>query len=121
MNFKKFDSHGIMLGYRGKRGSLEIKKITNKDFNLNSPKQLSEILYVDMEYPIIKKTPKGAPSTDASVLEELSKSYELPKFILKYREYEKLRSTYIEGLKNEIVNGKTANYWCHRLYWISPC
>ena len=84
----------------------EIKKITNKDFNLNSPKQLSEILYVDMEYPIIKKTPKGAPSTDASVLEELSKSYELPKFILKYREYEKLRSTYIEGLKNEIVKNR---------------
>ena len=68
----------------------EIKKITNKDFNLNSPKQLSEILYVDMEYPIIKKTPKGDPSTDASVLEKLSKSYELPKFILKYREYENL-------------------------------
>ncbi len=84
----------------------EIKKITNKDFNLNSPKQLSEILYVDMEYPIIKKTPKGAPSTDASVLEELSKSHELPKFILKYREYEKLRSTYIEGLKNEIVKNR---------------
>ena len=84
----------------------EIKKITKKDFNLNSPKQLSEILYVDMKYPIIKKTPKGAPSTDASVLEELSKSHELPKFILKYREYEKLRSTYIEGLKNEIVKNR---------------
>ena len=84
----------------------EIKKITNKDFNLNSPKQLSEILYVDMKYPVIKKTPKGAPSTDASVLEELSKSYELPKLILKYREYEKLRSTYIEGLKNEIVKSR---------------
>jgi len=84
----------------------EIKKITNKDFNLNSPKQLSEILYVDMKYPIIKKTPKGAPSTDASVLEELSKSHELPKLILKYREYEKLRSTYIEGLKNEIIKNR---------------
>ena len=84
----------------------EIKKITKKDFNLNSPKQLSEILYVDMKYPIIKKTPKGAPSTDASVLEELSKSHELPKLILKYREFEKLRSTYIEGLKNEIVKNR---------------
>ena len=84
----------------------KIKKITNKDFNLNSPKQLSEILYVDMEYPVIKKTPKGAPSTDASVLEELSKSHELPKLILKYREFEKLRSTYIEGLKNEIIKSR---------------
>ena len=59
-----------------------------------------------MKYPIIKKTPKGAPSTDASVLEELSKSHELPKLILKYREYEKLRSTYIEGLKTVIVNNR---------------
>ena len=84
----------------------KIKKITNKDFNLNSPKQLSEILYVDMKYPVIKKTPKGAPSTDASVLEELSKSHELPKLILKYREFEKLRSTYIEGLKNEIIKSR---------------
>ena len=83
-----------------------IKSITKKDFNLNSPKQLSEILYEDMKYPIIKKTPKGAPSTDASVLEELSKSHELPKLILKYREYEKLRSTYIEGLKTVIVNNR---------------
>ena len=66
-----------------------IKSITKKDFNLNSPKQLSEILYEDMKYPVLKKTPKGAPSTDASVLEELSKSHELPKLILKYREYEK--------------------------------
>ena len=84
----------------------EIKSITKKDFNLNSPKQLSEILYVDMQYPVIKKTPKGAPSTDATVLEELSKSHELPKLILKYREYEKLRSTYIEGLKNEILKNR---------------
>ena len=63
-----------------------IKSITKKDFNLNSPKQLSEILYEDMKYPVLKKTPKGAPSTDASVLEELSKSHELPKLILKYRD-----------------------------------
>ena len=83
-----------------------IKSITKKDFNLNSPKQLSEILYEDMKYPIIKKTPKGAPSTDASVLEELSKSHELPNLILKYREYEKLRSTYIDGLKTVIVNNR---------------
>ena len=80
----------------------EILKITNKEFNLNSPKQLAQILFEDMQLPIIKKTPKGAPSTDGSVLEELSKDYELPKYILKYREYEKIRSTYIDGLKTEI-------------------
>ena len=80
----------------------EILKITNKEFNLNSPKQLAQVLFEDMHPPIIKKTPKGVPSTDGSVLEELSKDYELPKYILKHREYEKIRSTYIDGLKTEI-------------------
>ena len=52
----------------------------------------------------MKKTPKGAPSTDASVLEELAKNYELPKHILKYRELEKIRSTYVDGLLPEVSN-----------------
>jgi len=81
----------------------KILQITKQEFNLNSPKQLAKVLFEDLNLPIIKKTPKGAPSTDGSVLEELSKTYELPKYILKYREYEKIRSTYIEGLKSEIT------------------
>ena len=52
----------------------------------------------------LKKTPKGAPSTDASVLEELAKNYDLPKHILKYRELEKIRSTYVDGLLPEVSN-----------------
>lgn len=82
----------------------KIQDITQQEFNLNSPKQLAKVLFEDMELPVIKKTPKGAPSTDGSVLEELSKDYELPKYILKYREYEKIRSTYIDGLKTEITD-----------------
>ena len=82
----------------------KILQITKQEFNLNSPKQLAKVLFEDLNLPIIKKTPKGAPSTDGSVLEELSKTYELPKYILKYREYEKIRSTYIEGLKSEITS-----------------
>ena len=78
--------------------------LSKKEFNLNSPKQLSEIFYNELNYPIIKKTPKGAPSTDASVLEELSKDYELPKIILKYRELEKIRSTYVDGLIPEVTD-----------------
>jgi len=78
--------------------------LSNREFNLNSPKQLSEIFYNDLDFPIIKKTPKGAPSTDASVLEELSKDYELPKIILKYRELEKIRSTYVDGLIPEVTD-----------------
>ena len=89
--------------------SLKLKKletkcfeITNKEFNLNSPKQLSEIFFNELKYPVIKKTPKGAPSTDASVLEELSKDHDLPKHILKFRELEKIRSTYVDGLIPEV-------------------
>ncbi|MDA9607078.1 DNA polymerase [Candidatus Actinomarina] len=78
--------------------------LSKKEFNLNSPKQLSEIFYNELNYPIIKKTPKGAPSTDATVLEELSKDYELPKIILKYRELEKIRSTYVDGLIPEVTD-----------------
>ena len=78
--------------------------ITEKEFNLNSPKQLSEIFFNELKYPVLKKTPKGAPSTDASVLEELAKNYDLPKHILKYRELEKIRSTYVDGLLPEVSN-----------------
>jgi len=79
-------------------------EITKKEFNLNSPKQLSEIFFNELNYPVLKKTPKGAPSTDASVLEELAKNYDLPKHILKYRELEKIRSTYVDGLLPEVSN-----------------
>ncbi len=78
-------------------------EITNQEFNLNSPKQLSKIFYNEMNFPVLKKTPKGAPSTDASVLEELSKEHDLPKYILKYRELEKIRSTYVDGLIPEVT------------------
>ena len=81
----------------------KIFQITEQEFNLNSPKQLAKVLFEDMKLPVIKKTPKGAPSTDGSVLDELSKEYEVANYILKYREYEKIRSTYIDGLKSEIT------------------
>ena len=93
--------------------SKDISEITSKifsecglEFNLNSPKQLSEVLYKKMNLPVVKKTPKGAPSTDASVLEELSKKHKIAEYLLDYREIEKLRSTYIDGLSNDIVNNK---------------
>jgi DNA polymerase-1 len=93
--------------------SEDIVKIKSKiftecssEFNLNSPKQLSEVLYNQMDLPVLKKTPKGSPSTDASVLEQLSKNHKIAEFLLEYREIEKLRSTYIDGLSTDIVNGK---------------
>ena len=91
--------------------SAKIYQQSGIEFNLNSPKQLSEILYEKLDLPVLKKTPKGAPSTDASVLEELSKKHEIAKYLLEYREIEKIRSTYIDGLSSDIVKGKVHSHF----------
>lgn len=67
-------------------------------FNLNSPKQISEILYNRLQLPVLKKTPSGAPSTDEAVLEKLALDYPLPKTLLEYRGMAKLKSTYTDKL-----------------------
>ena len=71
-------------------------------FNLDSPKQLQAILYDELKLPVLKKTPKGAPSTAEAVLVDLAQDYELPRIILEYRGLAKLRSTYTEKLPLEI-------------------
>ena len=76
--------------------------IAETEFNLGSPKQLQEILYKKLEIPIIKKTPKGQPSTAEDVLQELSHEHKLPKIILEHRSLSKLRSTYTEKLPQQI-------------------
>jgi len=69
------------------------------EFNINSPKQLSEILFEKLNLPVLKKTRKtGGYSTDQGVLEELAQTYELPKLILEYRQVAKLKSTYVDAL-----------------------
>ncbi len=75
----------------------EIERLAGGSFNLNSPKQLSEILFERLKLPIIKRTKTGA-STDEEVLRRLSLMHELPAKILEYRELAKLRSTYVEAL-----------------------
>ena len=67
-------------------------------FNLNSPKQLSEILFDKLQLPVKKKTPSGTPSTDEEVLQELALDYPLPKLLLEYRGMAKLKSTYTDKL-----------------------
>lgn len=74
-------------------------------FNLGSPKQLQEILFEKMGLPVLKKTPKGAPSTAEEVLQELAEEHELPALILQTREISKLRSTYTEKLPLQITPG----------------
>ncbi|MGH8141922.1 MAG: DNA polymerase I [Steroidobacteraceae bacterium] len=71
-------------------------------FNLESPKQLQQILFERLGLPVLRKTPGGTPSTAEDVLEELAASYPLPKVILEYRALAKLRSTYTERLPEQI-------------------
>ena len=81
-------------------------ELAGQEFNLGSPKQLGEILFTKLELPIIKKTPKGAPSTAEDVLVELALDYPLPKLLLEYRTLSKLKSTYTDKLP-EMINPAT--------------
>ncbi|MFQ2315420.1 DNA polymerase I [Aeromonas dhakensis] len=73
-------------------------ELAGQEFNLSSPKQLGEILFTKLGLPIIKKTPKGAPSTAEEVLAELAETYELPQLLMEHRGLAKLKSTYTDKL-----------------------
>lgn len=73
-------------------------EIAGQSFNLNSPKQIQEILFNQLKLPVIKKTPTGVPSTDEEVLQQLALDYPLPKLLLDYRGLAKLKSTYTDKL-----------------------
>lgn len=77
-------------------------KLAEQPFNLSSTKQLQEILFKQMALPIIKKTPKGAPSTSEEVLTELAHDYELPRLLMEYRGLSKLKNTYTDKLAKMI-------------------
>lgn len=84
----------------------EIHTLAGQPFNIQSPKQIAEILFGQLALPVIKKTPSGAPSTDEEVLQKLAEDYPLPARILDYRSLAKLMSTYIEKLPR-MVDPKT--------------
>ena len=73
-------------------------EVAGQPFNLNSPKQIQEILFDKLGLPVKKKTPGGTPSTDEEVLQELALDYPLPKLLLEYRGMAKLKSTYTDKL-----------------------
>ncbi|MGU5537050.1 DNA polymerase I [Aeromonas caviae] len=73
-------------------------ELAGQEFNLSSPKQLGEILFTKLGLPIIKKTPKGAPSTAEEVLAELAETYDLPCLLMEHRGLAKLKSTYTDKL-----------------------
>ena len=102
----KLGKHSKELGEKITDLSAQAFKIAGEEFNLDSPKQLLEILYQKQGLPVLRKTPKGQPSTNEETLQRLSEEYELPKIILQYRTLAKLKSTYTDSLIN-IENPKT--------------
>jgi DNA polymerase I len=85
---------------------LELQGLAHKEaggaFNVDSPKQLQEVLFGKLGIPVMRKTPTGQPSTAEDVLEELAETYPLPKLILEYRGMAKLKSTYTDNLPLQI-------------------
>ena len=84
----------------------QARKEAGTEFNMDSPKQLQQILFEKLQIPVTRKTPTGQPSTAEDVLEELALSYPLPRLILEYRALAKLKSTYTDKLP-ELVDPRT--------------
>ncbi len=78
--------------------SKEAYALAGQEFNLDSPKQLVEILFNKQKLPVLQKTPKGQPSTNEAILQRLAEEYPLPKIIIQYRTLAKLKSTYTDSL-----------------------
>jgi DNA polymerase-1 len=100
------DQQSRELGKRLQELEGEAHDLAGQAFNLGSPKQLGEILFDKLELPVLKKTPKGAPSTAEEVLAELALDYPLPRVLLEYRSLSKLKSTYTDKLP-EMINPAT--------------
>ena len=97
------DQQSQSIGARLSELEIEAHNLAGKSFNLSSPKQLQVILFEELKIPVIKKTPKGAPSTAEEVLQELALDYPLPKVILENRGLSKLKSTYTDKLPLLVV------------------
>ena len=94
----KLADHSEELSKKIEDLSKQAFKIAGEEFNLDSPKQLLVVLYEKLKLPILKKTPKGQPSTNEETLQRLAEEYEIPKVILQYRTLAKLKSTYTDSL-----------------------
>jgi DNA polymerase-1 len=94
----KLDAQSHELGKEMLEIEQKAYQAAGQPFNLNSPKQIQEILFEKQKLPVKKKTPKGQPSTDEDVLAELALDYPLPKLLLEYRGLAKLKSTYTDKL-----------------------
>ena len=99
-------AQGAELGKRMFEIEQQAQALAAAPFNLNSPRQIQEILFERNKLPVLKKTPSGQPSTDEDVLQELALNYPLPKLILDFRALSKLKSTYTDKLPR-IINPRT--------------
>ncbi len=95
---KRLGEQSLELARRMEALERKAFDLAEEEFNLGSPKQLGAILFDKLQLPVIKKTPKGAPSTAEEVLQELALDYPLPKVIMEYRGLSKLKSTYTDKL-----------------------
>ncbi|MGC5324264.1 DNA polymerase I [Brevibacillus sp. SYSU BS000544] len=98
---ERLNEMGVSLDQQLEELTQKIHTLAGQEFNINSPKQLGEILYEKLDLPVLKKTKTG-PSTSADVLEKLAPYHPIIDTILHFRQLGKLRSTYIEGLLKEI-------------------
>ena len=98
INAVALDAQSAAMATEIEQCEQEAYELAGRTFNLGSPKQLGEILFEEQKIPVLKKTPKGAPSTAEGVLEELALDYPLPKVIMKHRGLAKLKSTYTDKL-----------------------
>ena len=99
-------AHSQELGERILSLEAKAHELAGGPFNLGSPKQLGEILFNQLELPVLRKTPKGAPSTAEDVLAELALDYPLPAVLMEYRGLSKLKSTYTDKLP-EMIDART--------------
>ena len=103
---EKLATQGEGLQKRADELEQEAFKIATAEFNMNSPKQLQEVLFQQLKLPILQKTPTGQPSTADGVLQELALDFDMPRIIIEYRSLTKLISTYTSRLPEQI-NAKT--------------
>lgn len=98
LDYKLLQKQSHELGEKLQTLEQQAHTLAGQPFNLNSPKQIQEILFTQLKLPVIKKTPTGVPSTDEDVLQQLALDYPLPKLLLDYRGLAKLKSTYTDKL-----------------------
>ncbi|MDC1075582.1 DNA polymerase I [Litorivicinus sp.] len=95
------NAQSVTLGVRLEQLESEAQALAGRPFNLASPKQLQEILFDELQLPVLTKTPKGAPSTNEEVLQELALDYPLPKLLIEHRSLSKLKGTYTDRLPGD--------------------